>query len=319
MELDYKGLVSLQGEFFLRHNRDDVFPVFHNGQMQLVNMADHRNQGVELSLRLGPGLWQGKQFSIAHELSFFTYNNTVTQVRDGYDYTPIAGFSNVHKTIVKGEVLGAIVGSSYLRDANNNIVIGNDGFPLVNPDPVVVGNPIPDFVIKLNNNLNWKRFFATVDLEWKKGGDVWNGTQAVLDYYGRSANTGALRNVTDYVFSGVLPNSHVNDIPVKFYDPVQPFQNNRWVRYGHTGVTEAYIQRGDYIRLNNITVGYKIKCRRYPQSITLSAFAGNILLWTPYKGGDSSQLLYDQSQTEGLDFFNLPSIKNLGVNVSVQF
>jgi hypothetical protein len=319
MELDYKGLVSLQGELFLRHNRDDVFPVFHNGQMQLVNMADHRNQGVELSLRLGPGLWKGKQFSISHDLSFFTYNNTVTQVRDGYDYTPIAGFSNVHKTIVKGEVLGAIVGSSYQRDANNNILIGNDGFPLVNPGPAVIGNPIPDFVIKLNNNLNWKRFFATVDLEWKKGGDVWNGTQAVLDYYGRSASSGALRTMTDYVFPGVLPNSHVNDIPVKFYDPAQPFQNNRWVRYGHTGVTEAYMQRGDYIRLNNITVGYKIKCRKYPQSITLAAFAGNILLWTPYKGGDPSQLLYDQSQTEGLDFFNLPSIKNLGVNVSVQF
>lgn len=319
MELDYEGKIFFQGELFLRHNRDDVFPVFHNGQMQLVNMADHRNQGVELSLRLGPGLWKSNTFSISHELSFFTYNNTVTQVRDGYDYTPIAGFSNVHKTIVKGQVLGAIVGSSYQRDAHNNIVIGNDGFPLLNPGPVVVGNPIPDFVIKLNNNLNWKRFFATVDLEWKKGGDVWNGTQAVLDFYGRSANTGALRNVTGYVFPGVLLNSHVNDIPVKFYDPAQPFQNNRWVRYGHTGVTEAYIQRGDYIRLNNITVGYKVKCRRYLQSITLAAFAGNILLWTPYKGGDPSQLLYDQSQTEGLDFFNLPSIKNLGVNVSVQF
>lgn len=319
MELDYQGKISFQGAFFVRNNRDDIFPVFHNGQMQLVNMADHRNQGVELLLRLGPGLWKSKKFSITHDLSFFTYNNTVTAVRDGYNYTPIAGFSNVHKTIVKDEVLGAIVGSSYQRDANNNIMIGNDGFPLVAPDPVVIGNPIPDFVVKLNNNLNWKNFFATVDVEWKKGGDVWNGTQAVLDYYGRSANSGALRNVTDYVFPGVLANSHANDIPVKFYDPAQPLQNNRWVRYGHTGVAEAYIQRGDYIRLNNISIGYKIKCRKYPQTVTLSAFAGNILLWTPYKGGDPSQLLYDQPNTDGLDFFNLPSVKNLGVNVSLQF
>ncbi|MBO9563740.1 MAG: hypothetical protein J7621_13240 [Niastella sp.] len=319
MELDYQGLISFQGEFFVRNNRNDVFPIFNNGQMQLANMADHRNEGVELSLRLGQGLWKSKNFSIIHDLSFFTYNNVVTQVRDGYNGTSIAGFSNVHKALVKGSVLGAIMGSSYQRDANNNVMIGNDGYPLENPTPAVIGNPIPDFVIKLNNNLVWKKFFATVDVEWKKGGDVWNGTQAVLDYYGRSANSGALRTVTNYVFPGVLANNHVNDIPVKFYDPAQPLENNRWVRYGHSGVAEDYIQRGDYIRINNISLGCKIKCRKYPQMITVSAFAGNILIWTPYKGGDPSQLLYDQPNTDGLDFFNLPSVKNLGVNVSLQF
>lgn len=319
MELDYQNMLSFRGEFFVRHNRDDIFPVFNNGQMQLANMASHRNRGVELSLKLGPGLWKSKNFSISHDLSFFTYNNVVTQVRDGYNGTPIAGFSNVHKALVKGAALGVIVGNSYQRNANNEIIIGDDGFPLVNPIPVVVGNPIPDFVIKLNNNLAWKQFFAAVDVEWKKGGDVWNGTQAVLDYYGRSAYSGVLRKVTDYVFPGVLANNHVNDIPVAFYDPAQPLENNRWVRYGHAGVAEAYMQRGDYIRLNNISVGWRIRRKTYPQMITVSAFAGNILLWIPYKGGDPVQLLYDRPHTDGLDFFNLPSVKKLGVTVSLQF
>lgn len=319
LEVDYSGIVSLQGEIFVRNNKDDIFPVLSNGQLQLVNMADHRNTGVELTLNLGPGLWKAKKLSINNNFSFFKYNNTVRQVRDGYQYTPIAGFSNVHKAIIQGEVLGAIVGSSYLRDANNNIIIDNDGFPLVNANPTVIGNPIPDFVLKMSNGIIWKNFFANVDLEWKKGGDVWNGTQAVLDYYGRSANSGALRNATDYIFPGVLPNGHVNDIPVKLYDPSLPLESNRWVRYGHTGVAEDYIQRGDYIRLNNISLGYKVKFRKHLQFITLTAYAGNIILWTPYKGGDPSQLLYDQPHTEGIDFFNLPSVKTLGLTVSVQF
>ena len=319
LEVDYRGMVSFQAEVFMRNNKDDIFPVLSNGEMQLVNMADHRNTGVELTLNLGPGLWKTKKLSITNNFSFFKYNNIVRQVRDGYQYTPIAGFRNVHKAIVQGEALGAIVGNSYLRDANNNIIIGNDGFPLVNANPSVIGNPIPDFVLKMSNGFNWKNFTANIDLEWKKGGDVWNGTQAVLDYYGRSAGSGALRNTTAYIFPGVLANGHVNDIPVKFYDPSLPLENNRWVRYGHTGVAEAYIQRGDYLRLNNISLGYKMKFRKYLQFITLTAYAGNILLWTPYKGADPNQLLYDQPHTEGLDFFNLPSVKTLGLTVSVQF
>jgi len=117
----------------------------------------------------------------------------------------------------------------------------------------------------------------------------------------------------------VLPNGHVNDIPVKWYDPAQPLENNRWVRYGQTGVAETYIQRGDHIRLNNVSIAWKLKLNKYLQQLSITAYAGNIILWTPYKGGDPGQLLYDQPQIEGIDFFNLPSVKTLGVNVSVQF
>ena len=319
LEVSYSDRVTLQGSVFVRNTQDDIFPVLRGGKMELVNMADHRNQGLDLSLTLGPRLWGTKKLSIFHTFSFFKYRNTVRSVRDGYDHTAIAGFSNVHKAIMQGEVLGAIVGSSYLRDANNNILIGNDGFPLVNTDPKVIGNPIPDFVVKMSNSISWKQFSANIDLEWKKGGDVWNGTQAVLDYYGRSKNSGALRTVTDYVFAGVLANGHVNDIPVKWYDPTQPLENNRWVRYGQTGVAEAYIQRGDHIRLNNVSIAYRVRLNKYLQQLSITAYAGNIILWTPYKGGDPSQLLYDQPQTEGIDFFNLPSVKTFGVNVSVQF
>ena len=315
-EVYFRNKISFEAEIFNRKIIDDVFPVYENGSLVLKNIADHRNKGVEFTFAHNV---YGKTVTTNNSLSFFHYRDIVTDVRDGYNFTPYAGFRNINKAIVKGNVLGAITGNRFLRDEANNIIIGNDGFPLTDPNLAVIGDPTPDFVIKISNGLGWKEFSVNLDWEWKKGGDVWNGTQAVLDYYGRSISSAQLRNTTGYVFAGVFDDGHLNNIPVNFYDPNSAFENNRWVRYGHTGISEEYIQRGDHVRINNIGLNYKLKARKYIQTIAFTLSAGNIIVWSAYKGADPNQLLYDQSDTKGLDFFNLPSVKNVGFNISIQF
>ena len=316
LELNYSYRLNFRAEVFRRTTVNDIFPVLENGQPVLKNLASHRNYGVELEAIANSTI---NKVHMSNSISFFTNRAKVTEVKDGYDYTPLAGFSDVHKALVKGEAPGVIVGSSYLKDAHNNMIIGTDGFPLVNATPAVIGNPIPDFVIKTSHNLDWKNFTLALDLEWKKGGSVWNGTGAVLDYYGRSAGSARLRNTTGYVFAGVMTDGHPNTIPVNFYDAAQPVENNRWTRYGYSGVAEAYIQKGDHVRINNISLRYKLPRRKYVQNIAFTVYAGNILVWTAYKGADPNQVLYDQPGANGLDFFNLPSTKTFGCNVSVQF
>jgi len=316
MELTYQNRLTLYGEFFNRNTFNDVFPVFEGGKLLLRNIADHRNSGVELGATFNTS---AHNLITGNTISFFATRSKVTNVADGYDFTPVAGFSNIHKAIVKGAPLGSIVGTSYLRDANNNVLIGNDGFPLVNTTPAVIGNPIPDFVMKMNNNINWKKLYLNIDWEWKKGGQVWNGTQAVLDYYGRSVTTAALRNITGYVFNGMLQDKQKNTIPVSFYDVSMPVEKNRWTRYGQSGIGEEYIQKGDCLRVNNISLSYKQRFRKHIQQLVFSVYANNIILWTAYKGADPNQLLYDQPNSTGLDFFNLPSTKVFGCNISIQF
>ena len=315
-ELNYKYKLSLQAELFNRRIDDDIFPIYNNGSFELKNIADHRNNGVELILSYNS---YAKKITTSNSVSFFTYKDIVTGVKDGYNFTPIAGFSNINKAIVKDEPLGVITGNKFLRDENNNIIIGSNGFPLVDPGLSVIGDPTPDFVIKMSNGISWKKVSLNLDWEWRRGGDVWNGTQAVLDYYGRSATTAQLRNTTGYVFDGVLEDGHTNSNPVSFYDPNLPIDENRWVRYGHTGVAEEYIQKGDHIRINNLGVNYKLSLKKYIQTISLTAYTGNLLIWKAYKGTDPNQLLHDQANSNGLDFFNLPSVKSFGFTASIQF
>lgn len=315
VELGYKK-VALYGNVFSRKTANDIFPVMENNQLVLRNIAGHRNSGVELGVT---GRFNKSFFYTENTLSYFSNRSKVTDVNTGYDYTPIAGFSNIHTAVVKGAALGSIVGTAYQRDANNNILIGSDGFPLVNSTPAVIGNPLPDFVMKLINDVGYKMFSINLCWEWRKGGEVWNGTQAVLDHYGRSASSAALRNTTGYVFAGVLQDKQPNTRPVNFYDVNKPVEQNRWVRYGHSGIGEEYIQEANVLRLNNINIGYKLKLRKYIQQLAINLYAQNLVLYTSYKGADPNQLMYDQQGATGLDFFNLPSVKSFGCNISIQF
>ncbi len=320
IEIQYHSKISFSANYFNRTKTDDIFPVMIADKMKLVNMATHRQSGIEMELAFNPYKWNQHKFNYNNSISFVAYNSKVLAVNDGYNYTPIAGFNEVHKALVKGEVLGAIVGNTWLRNADNKIVIGSDGFPLVNNSLSVIGNPIPDFTIKFNQRLAYKnKWHLNIDCEWRKGGDIWNGTQALLDYYGRSATTAALRNTTGYVFDGVAANGNHNSIPVDFYNPTLPVEQNRWVRYGHSGVAESYIQKGDCIRINNIGIVYKHSIKKYLQQLSLSLYAGNIIVWSPYLGTDPNQLLNDQPGNSGLDFFNLPSTHSFGFSVSLQF
>jgi hypothetical protein len=319
IELSYGYKASLSAEVFTKNVSNDIFPVLQNGVYLLKNIAGHKIKGIELQLNINDSYGYRKKVTSHHSLSFLAYHSRVTSVENGFNYLPIAGFSNVHKAVVKGQPLGVIMGNSFSKDANNNVIIGDDGFPLVNNQVQVIGNPIPDFIMKLNNNLQWKKLSLHIDWEWKKGGDIWNGTQATLDYYGRSENTGRLRNTTGYIFPGVMQNGQKNNTPVSFLNVNEPLENNRWTRYGYSGIAEAYIEKADYLKINTATIAYKFNLKKYIQAVTLSAYINNILLWSAYSGADPNQLFYDQPNGEGLDFFNIPSAKTIGFSASIQF
>ena len=312
-------ILHFSAGLFQKNTEEDLFPVYENGQYLLRTAGNHQSKGADLALSILDMMHTEKGLHAEGTLTFYSYRSKVTAVYGDASYLPLAGFSDVHTAFVKGQPLGVIVGSAWKKDAAGNRVIGPDGFPLADDQPAVIGDPNPDFVMKMSNRLRWQRFSLGVNLEWKKGGERWNGTQAALDYYGRSQSTADKRGVSGYVFPGVLEDGSPNNIKVDFYNPGQPLENNRWVRYGTGGVAADYIQQADWLRINAIQINYKQPFRRIIQQVTLSAYVHNIMLWTAYDGVDPAQLLYDQDNSAGLDFFNLPATKTYGFNVSIQF
>lgn len=316
---DYRGVLNLSARVFVNKVEQDLFPVYENQELVLKNIGDYQTKGVDLELRFRDLDKPGTAITTMHTLGFFAYKNKVTQVHGNANFMPLAGFSDVHTALVQGQPLGVIMGSTWQKDAAGQTVIGPDGFPLVAASPAIIGHPNPDFIMKLTNMARWKKLTLEVALEWKKGGERWNGTQAVLDYYGRSQTSAEGRTTTNYVFPGVQMNGSPNSIPVDFYNPKLPIENNRWVRYGYSGVAADYIERSDWLRINTLKLSYQQPFKHIIQKLTLSAYINNLMLWTPYSGVDPEQLLFDQTNSTGLDFFNLPATKTYGFNVTLQF
>ncbi|SFN04007.1 hypothetical protein SAMN05421594_0566 [Chryseobacterium oleae] len=310
--------MSLEAEYFNRKVINDIFPVFDNNQLQLKNLADHTYSGYEANF-IYDNMYLGTDFKMSNKVSFFKYKDVVDRVNAGYNNLSVAGFSDVYKTLSGGQVFGAVMGSYFERNAAGELIIDEFGYPKKADGLKIIADPTPDFVVKFNHTINYKMFSLDINWEWKKGGQIWNGTKAVLDYYGRSQNSGDERNIKNYVFQGVDSNGSPNQIPVDFYNPAQNVSQNRWTRYGYLGVAEDYVQKADYVRINTISLTGKFDVGRFKRGLGITFYVNNILLWQANQGADPNQNFYDLDSGKGLDFFNLPSYKTFGCMVSFQF
>lgn len=319
-DIFYQNRLSLTVAFFSRLNEDDVFPLLENDQIVLRNLVSHSTKGMDISLSLLNGRYSSTHFQFYGSISLSAWRSKITSIKDGYNNTPVAGFSDIHKILTTGQPLGAIAGSAYLRDAAGNRIIGADGFPLVDNNPKIVANPIPDFVAKFNNNIDFKHWRLSVDWEWRKGGQAWNGTQALLDYYGRSASSAKQRHTSDYIFHGVTESGHPNNIPVDFYDNSMSVYENRWTRYGQAGIAEEYVQSTDQLRITSLMLSHTIEIKKPIRELTISTYISNLVIWSAYKGVDPGiRSLFDQTSSNGLDYFNLPAVKSFGIKAHIKF
>jgi hypothetical protein len=314
--VNYK--MNLTAEYFNRRISDDVFPVFEGQNLVLKNLADHTYKGYEVNFNYDR-IISNYQFSLSSKASFFKYRDVVDRVKSGYNNLMISGFNDVYKTLSEGQVLGAVMGSYYERNAEGKVIIDDLGYPVKANGLKIIADPTPDFVMKFSHNLTYKMFALDVNWEWKKGGQIWNGTQVVLDYYGRSQSSADDRNIKNHVFQGVNSNGNTNQIPVDFYNPNQTVGENRWTRYGFLRVSENYVVKADYIRINDITLSVYFDVGNYRRALGVSFYVNNIFLWQANNGVDSDQNFYDFDNSRGLDFFNLPSFKTFGCTVSFKF
>ena len=308
---------SLNLVYFNNRTADFIAPVWNLDQFELQNAATVNNRGIAISTGyqgyIPEGTW-------GTDLTWSTYRSTVREVYGPQNRIPLAGFGPTQTVLAPGQPFGAIYGSSYQRNDAGQVIIDDDGFPLEDTNLKIIGNPIPDWTLGWSNFINWKRFRFFFLFDFRKGGEIWNGTNAALDYLGRSADTGKLRNTTNYVFEGADENGNQNTLPVNFADPSNPAIENRWARYGWDGVGEAYIEDASWVRLNEVVISYRTKrsTQRTIREMKFSLIGRNLLLVTPYTGVDPSANLFGYGTGSGLDLFNMPGTRSYSAQVTIK-
>ena len=142
-----------------------------------------------------------------------------------------------------------------------------------------------------NNNISWKNINLSFNLDFRKGGDVFNGNEYILYFTGLSTRT--LDREKTIIIKGVLADGLENSAkPTTNTIAVTPYYRTDY--FGTGAVTEAdFIESVDWIRLRDITLSYNFSPaflgkQRLFKTASVFVTGTDLFLITNYTGADPS-------------------------------
>ncbi|MBJ6142078.1 TonB-dependent receptor [Hymenobacter sp. BT559] len=319
----FNNRLSAEVDYYNRRTIDAVFPIpvisssgFANSSGFFANNASFQNQGVEVALRwdsqaagdfsynigLTGAYNQNKTLSTASGAPLFAGNLPVagyqaTQTRIGdpigafYGYQ-VAGVFQTAQEITGSAQPGAAAGDLRYVDQNGDGNIDQRDF-------VRLGNPNPRFTYGLNTTFRYKFIDLQIDIQGVGGVELLNGLREVR--YGNENYT-------------------------------KDFYDNRWRGAGTSNSTPSanltgrnldvssyYIEKGDYIRLRNVQIGFNIPKavanNLKVQTLRIYANTQNPLTLTKYKGFSPEVGGAPTNAGIDLNVYPLVATYNLGVNI----
>lgn len=280
------------------------------------NSGEMENKGIELSVGGTPV--KLRNFSWDINLNFTKNENEVLKLAENVDEINIeSAFYSMGSYAIVGDPYGALYSDMWERNDDGQMVIDEDGYPIIADLRGNVGNPFPDWLMNIRNTFNYKNFSLGFLFDIREGGDIWGGTVARLNQIGRTDIT-ADRDGT-IVVDGVTESGAPNTVAIPKVD---------YYRYvvGDAGPGENAVYDGSWVRLRELTLSYKHKfnqsslVNKYVKAVTLSATGRNLWLSTDYPGVDpETSLTGAGSNLTGFDYFNMPGSKSYLFSIKVDF
>jgi len=280
----------------------------------VMNAASMTTYGHEVTLDVIPIKSKNWKWDII--INWSQIKNNVDALAPGINNVFLGGFEGSEIDAFAGQPYRTIYGYDWVRDAKGNMVIGDDGYPIMKDNMTALGNVDPKWTAGVGTNLSWKDLSLYLLLDIKYGGKMWNGTRGAMDYFGTSQGT-ASRDEW-YTFSGVNSKGQVNNIPVK-RDYYWMTQN---VGSGFTGPMVDYVENSGWVRLRTVSLSYnftKLLKKTFIKGLSVYFTGTNLWILTKYQGIDPETNLLGASNAQGIDYFNMPGTKSYTVGLNLAF
>lgn len=297
----------------LLYNYDVPVPPFVHPQL-LANLGKMENKGIELSLGVTPLKTNDMELNIAGNIAFqknklLSLSGTyMDQELNAAEYMRLAringaGFQggNTHVTY---QVVGQPLGVFYLPKSNGLIndglgsytynILNLDDDPTINlndgGDRYFAGQAMPKVILGTNIGFRYKAFDIQTQLNGAFGHKIYNGTS--LSYM----------NMNTFPTYNVLPNAP----EMRIFDST---------------VTDYWLEKGDYLHIEYVTLGYNFNVNNYNwvNSIRLTASVNNLHTFTNYSGLSPMINSTTVDGSLGLDdkqFYPLSRTYSIGLNIN---
>lgn len=329
--------------WYKSNSKDQIFdvPISNaTGYTRVItNAGEIENKGFELQIEGRPV--QSPDFSWDVAVNYSRNNSEVIEIAEGINqillgssFGYVGGGASIQ--LIEGEPFGNIYGRSYERyyeegapedqvylDSDRPIVIGDDGFPEVNTNELVLGNSQPDWIGSIRNTFAYKNFNLSFLIDAKWGLDVYSQYDNFFTAFGITENT--LDREDSRVFEGVTSDGQPNTQEVWLGQGIGPDGNDYGAGY-HRNVkrtlAEETVKDASFIKLRNIRLAYSLPGELVSdlgfRGITLSTTATNIILYTPFSGFDpESRAGGASSNAQGFTALDYPGVSSLFFSVNL--
>lgn len=306
----------------------DLSPSF-GYDTQISNAASMENKGFEWDLTYAA--LKRNDLSVDVYANWSTNSNVVTDLA-GTETIDLSGGSVSSRAIV-GQPLGVLYGSAAQTNDDGSFVLNDDGFPILSPSPVILGDPNPDWRGGLGASINFKGVNLDILVEHSQGGVFMPRTLHVLNRFGTTQITATRQTLTEDLlnFSGnVIPSGTTVRGNIENFGGGNVLLDETWYRTGiggGFGDNQAYnfsLYDATFTRLREISLGYTINSDAFKSktklgSISFNITGRNIFLWDSIPGVDPEINQTGVSNARGLDYFTNPSTRSILFSISVNY
>lgn len=309
-----KGLIDFSYTFSRQNVTDQIFAVPLAGSTgaasYMTNGGKVHTNAHEATISVNAIRKTDMDWNIG--VNFTKIDNYVDELAEGVESIFLGGFVTPQVRAGIGDRFPVIYGSSYKRNENGQVIVGDDGLPLAGA-PGVIGSVAPDFLLGANTSFRYKNLTLSAVAEWKSGGQMYSGTTGLLDMYGVSAASGNARDKNEIVFpNAVKEDGTPNDIKITGYQNIQNYYT------ALNNIDESSVFNSSFIKMREIALRYQaIKKPKF--NLGISLFTRNLLLWTNSPSIDPESSQGNTNMAGAFERFTLPQTSSFGLGVNVQF
>jgi iron complex outermembrane receptor protein len=249
------------------------------------------NQGVEFSLNYDVI----QQDDISWNVGFnIAYNDNVVKNFGGQ--IPFGQIFGQGLTGAYSQLLaeGQPLFSFYLRDFQG---YDANGQQIGDVQKFIGKSALPDINLGISSSFKYKNWDAAVSLTGQYGGYIYNNT---ANAFFTAGSIGNARNVTRDVLTSGEASNNAPDVSTRF------------------------LESGDFLRLQNLTIGYNFKLKESSalKSVRLSATGQNLFVITPYSGLDpevNTSNVLNNVPSLGVDYTSYPTPRTFTFGLIASF
>ena len=278
---------------------------------KVVNIGEINNEGIELLITGSPIRTEKFDWDISFNLGY--NKNTVVSLLDpeNDEETKFVDQSRNLSAYIyhyEGMPYSQVSGYTYLKDDNGDLILNGAGLP--QKDESVGLNGIVPFGTGnapvnggLSNSFRYNKLTFSFLIDYRFGGVMHSASNAAAYEYGLHEDTLEGRETG----IGSIPATDIRT----YYTTIAK------------NITEAFIYKSDFVKLREIVVTYplpqNIADKMKIEGLDLSLVGRN--LWTIYKDVPNvdPESAYNAGNGQGLEFFPLPRVRSVGLNLNVKF